>query len=63
MKKMIAVVAILATLMSCGSSSTEKAVTTDSTAVAVDTSAVTATDTTVAQIPTEEAPKAETEVK
>ncbi len=49
MKKMIAVVAILATLTSCGSSSTEKAVTTDSTAV--DSTAVTATDSTVAQIP------------
>ena len=47
MKKVIAIFAI-ATLVACGSASTEA--TTDSTAVAVDSSVV-ATDSTVAQIP------------
>lgn len=62
MKKVILAAALVVTLTSCGNGKSE-AVATDSTAVAVDTAAVTATDSTVAEIPAEEAPKAETEVK
>lgn len=62
MKKVILAAALVVTLASCGNSKTE-APATDSTAVAVDTTAVTATDSTTAQIPAEEAPKAEAEVK
>ena len=49
MKKVIAIFAIAA-LTACGGKGTTEA-TTDSTAVAVDSSAVTATDSTVAEIP------------
>lgn len=48
MKKVIAIFA-LATLVACGGASTEA--TTDSVAAQVDTAAVTAVDSTVAQIP------------
>jgi uncharacterized lipoprotein YmbA len=48
MKKVLMIVA-MATLAACGGASTTA--TTDSTAKAVDTAAVTATDSTVAQIP------------
>ena len=45
MKKVIAIFAIATTLVACGGKAT-----TDSTAVAVDTTAVTATDSTTAEI-------------
>jgi len=64
MKKVILAAALVITLASCGNGKSEATVT-DSTAVAVDTAAVTATDTTVAEIPSNqlEAPKAEADVK
>jgi len=46
MKKVILAAALVITLASCGNSKTE-ATATDSTAVSLDTTAVTATDTTV----------------
>jgi len=49
MKKVIAIFAIATTLVACGGKGTTEA-TTDSTAVAVDTTAVTATDSTTAEI-------------
>jgi ABC-type uncharacterized transport system auxiliary subunit len=58
MKKVILAAALVVTLASCGNGKSEATETaTDSTAVAVDTTAVTATDSTVAEIPAEEAPK------
>lgn len=54
MKKAIAIFAIAA-LVSCGGASNEAV--SDSTAVAVDTAAVTATDSTVAQIPADSVAK------
>jgi len=48
MKKVIAIFAIATTLVACGGKGTTEA-TTDSTAVAVDTTAVTATDSTTAE--------------
>ncbi len=62
MKKVILAAALVVTLASCGNGKSE-ATATDSTAVAVDTAAVTATDTTVAEIPAEEAPKAEADAE
>lgn len=62
MKKVILAAALVVTLASCGNGKSE-ATATDTTAVAVDTTATTATDSTVAEIPAEEAPKAEAEVK
>ena len=53
MKKIVALFAIVA-LASCGTG-TSTEVSTDSTAVVVDSTAVTATDSTTAQIPTEAA--------
>jgi hypothetical protein len=50
MKKVIAIVAIATVFAACGSNNTV-AVNADSTAAAVDTNAVSATDSTVAQIP------------
>ena len=55
MKKVIAIFAIATTLVACGGKGTSEA-TTDSTAVVVDSTAVTATDSTTAEIPTEVAP-------
>jgi hypothetical protein len=49
-------------LASCGNGKSE-ATATDSTAVAVDTAATTATDSTVAEIPAQEAPKAEADAE
>jgi ABC-type glycerol-3-phosphate transport system substrate-binding protein len=49
MKKVIAIVAIATSLVACGGASTAPA-TTDSTAVAVDSNAVSATDTTHSEI-------------
>jgi uncharacterized protein YcfL len=52
MKKVIAIFAIATTLVACGGNGTNEA-TTDSTAVVVDSTAVTATDSTTAEIPAE----------
>jgi uncharacterized protein YcfL len=52
MKKVIAIFAIATTLVACGGKGTNEA-TTDSTAVVVDSTAVTATDSTTAEIPAE----------
>ena len=52
MKKVIAIFAIATTLVACGGKGTTEA-TTDSTAVVVDATAVTATDSTTAEIPAE----------
>jgi ABC-type glycerol-3-phosphate transport system substrate-binding protein len=52
MKKVIAIFAIATTLVACGGKGTTEA-TTDSTAVVVDSTAVTATDSTTAEIPAE----------
>lgn len=49
MKKVIAIFAIATTLVACGGKGTSEA-TTDSTAVVLDSTAVSATDTTVAEI-------------
>ena len=49
MKKVIAIVAIATSLVACGGASTAPA-TTDSTAVAVDSNAVSATDSTHSEI-------------
>ena len=57
MKKVILAAALVITLASCGNGKSE-ATATDSTAVSLDTTAVTATDSTVAEIPAVEAPKA-----
>jgi ABC-type uncharacterized transport system auxiliary subunit len=57
MKKVILAAALVITLASCGNGKSE-ATATDSTAVSLDTTAVTATDSTVAEIPAPEAPKA-----
>ena len=62
MKKVILAAALVVTLASCGNGKSE-APATDSTAVAVDTTATTATDSTVAEIPAEEAPKAEADAE
>ena len=56
MKKVIAIFAIATTLVACGGNGTSTEGTTDSTAVVVDSTAVTATDSTTAEIPTEVAP-------
>lgn len=56
MKKVILAAALVVTMASCGNSKSE-ATATDSTAVSLDTTAVAATDSTVAEIPAEEAPK------
>jgi ABC-type glycerol-3-phosphate transport system substrate-binding protein len=53
MKKVIAIFAIATTMVACGGKGTTTEATTDSTAVVVDSTAVTATDSTTAQIPTE----------
>ena len=50
MKKVILAVALVVTLASCGNGKTE-ATAADSTAVSVDSTATTATDSTVAEIP------------
>lgn len=50
MKKVIAIFAIATTLVACGGKGTTEG-TSDSTAVVVDSSAVAATDSTVAEIP------------
>jgi uncharacterized protein YcfL len=55
MKKVIAIFAIATTLVACGGKGTSEA-TTDSTAVVLDSTAVSATDSTTAEIPTEVAP-------
>ncbi len=52
MKKVIAIFAIATTMVACGGKGTTEA-TTDSTAVVVDSTAVTATDSTTAEIPAE----------
>jgi predicted small lipoprotein YifL len=52
MKKVIAIFAIAA-LTACGGKGTSTEATTDSTAVALDSTAVTATDSTTAEIPAE----------
>jgi hypothetical protein len=62
MKKVIAIFAIATTLVACGGKGTTEA-TTDSTAVAVDTTAVTATDSTTAEIPAETVAPEATETK
>jgi hypothetical protein len=62
MKKVIAIFAIATTLVACGGKGTTEA-TTDSTAVAVDTTAVTATDSTTAEIPAETVAPVATETK
>ena len=62
MKKVIAIFAIATTLVACGGKGTTEA-TTDSTAVAVDTTAVTATDSTTAEIPAETVATEATETK
>jgi len=64
MKKVILAAALVITLASCGNSKTE-ATATESSAVSLDTTAVTATDTTLSEIPSNqlEAPKAEADVK
>jgi hypothetical protein len=49
MKKVIAIFAIATTMVACGGKGTSEA-TTDSTAVALDSTAVSATDSTVAEI-------------
>jgi uncharacterized protein YcfL len=49
MKKVIAIFAIATTLVACGGKGTNEA-TTDSTAVVLDSTAVSATDSTVAEI-------------
>ena len=49
MKKVIAIFAIATTLVACGGKGTSEA-TTDSTAVSLDSTAVSATDSTVAEI-------------
>lgn len=54
MRKVIAILAI-ATLTACGGKGTTEG-TTDSTSVVLDSTAVTATDSTTAEIPTEVAP-------
>jgi hypothetical protein len=51
MKKTLAILAVLA-LTSCGNGANKEA-TTDSTAVQIDSSAISATDSTTAQIPTD----------
>jgi ABC-type glycerol-3-phosphate transport system substrate-binding protein len=56
MKKVIAIFAIATTLVACGGKGTTEEATTDSTAVVVDSTSVTATDSTTAEIPTEVAP-------
>jgi len=53
MKKVIAIFAIATTLVACGGKGTTTEATTDSTAVVVDSTAVTATDSTTAEIPAE----------
>ena len=53
MKKVIAIFAIATTLVACGGNGTTTEATTDSTAVVVDSTAVTATDSTTAEIPAE----------
>ena len=50
MKKVIAIFAIATTLVACGGKGTSEG-TTDSTSVVLDSTAVTATDSTVAEIP------------
>lgn len=62
MKKVFAIFAIATTLVACGGKGTTEA-TTDSTAVAVDTTAVTATDSTTAEIPAETVAPEATETK
>ena len=52
MKKVIAIFAIATTLVACGGKGTNES-TSDSTAVVVDSTAVTATDSTTAEIPAE----------
>jgi len=56
MKKILGIFALSFALVSCGSGSSNSESTVDSTAVQVDSLAVTANDSTTAQIPTEEAP-------
>jgi hypothetical protein len=56
MKKILGIFALAFALVSCGSGSSNSESTVDSTAVQVDSSAVTANDSTTAQIPAEEAP-------
>jgi ABC-type glycerol-3-phosphate transport system substrate-binding protein len=53
MKKVIAIFAIATTMVACGGKGTTTEATTDSTAVVVDSTAVTATDSTTAEIPAE----------
>jgi ABC-type glycerol-3-phosphate transport system substrate-binding protein len=53
MKKVIAIFAIATTLVACGGKGTTTEATTDSTAVVLDSTAVTATDSTTAEIPAE----------
>ena len=51
MKKVIAIFAIATTLVACGGKGTSNEVATDSTAVVLDSTAVSATDSTTAEIP------------
>jgi hypothetical protein len=62
MKKVIAIFAIATTLVACGGKGTTEA-TTDSTAVVLDSTAVTATDSTTAEIPAETVAPEATETK
>jgi hypothetical protein len=62
MKKVIAIFAIATTLVACGGNASKEA-TTDSTAVVTDSTAVTATDSTTAEIPAETVAPAATETK
>jgi len=62
MKKVIVAAVLVVTLGSCGNGKSEAELS-DSTAVVVDSTAVIAVDSTVAEIPAEGAPKAEAQVK
>jgi uncharacterized protein YcfL len=63
MKKVIAIFAIATTLVACGGNGTTTEATTDSTAVVLDSTAVTATDSTTAEIPAETVAPEATETK